>query len=431
LDIMMDQRSPVLRHVESGDGPSPTLADELLIDAEDEPGPVAPPRHPLLLAAALVLVAVNLRPALSSTAPVLAELVRDTGVSATLASVLTTAPVLCLGLFGLVAPGLARRFGTERLILAMLLVLAAGIGLRIVPAFVTQILASIVAGAGIGVIGTLLPGLVKRDFPNNPALITGVYTMALCAGAAVAAGATVPLTHVFGEAWAPALAFWAIPAVAAAVAWLPMVPRSHHAAHAAPPAMRGLWRDRLAWQVTIFMGLQSSLAYIVFAWLAVILRDRGVAPVTAGLVVACSILVQVAAALGAPVLAARYRQQSGAVVAVLTLSVIGMMGCMFAPVGTLWGWAVLLGIGQGGCFAIALTLIVLRSGDAHVAAQLSGMAQSVGYTLAAGGPLAFGLLHDRAGSWTVTAGLFVAIAVGAMLAGIPAGLDRRVLAGRL
>jgi CP family cyanate transporter-like MFS transporter len=119
------------------------------------------------------------------------------------------------------------------------------------------------------------------------------------------------------------------------------------------------------------------------------------------------------------------------VVAVLTLSVIGMMGCMFAPVGTLWGWAVLLGIGQGGCFAIALTLIVLRSGDAHVAAQLSGMAQSVGYTLAAGGPLAFGLLHDRAGSWTVTAGLFVAIAVGAMLAGIPAGLDRRVLAGRL
>lgn len=410
---------------------TPSLADDLLIDAEDDAGPAPPARHPVLLGLALVLVALNLRPALSSVAPVLAELVRDTGISATLASALTTLPVLCLGVFGLMAPGLARRHGSERVILLTLVGLAAGIGLRAVPGFPAQVLAAVVAGAGIGIIGTLLPGIVKRDFPKNPALMTGVYTMGLCAGAAVAAGATLPLARAFDGSWSFALASWAAPALVAAVAWgvLAPPPTVHTGGRGAQPAGR-LWRDPLAWQVTLFMGLQSSLAYIVFGWLAVILRDRGVEPVTAGLVVSASIMVQVGASLVAPILATRSRRQSLAVLAVLGFTLAGLMGCMFAPLWSLWGWAVALGIGQGGCFAIALTIIVLRAGDPHVAAQLSGMAQSVGYALASLGPLAVGLLHDRLGGWVSSGALIAAITLGAALFGMAAGRDRHVLEGR-
>lgn len=410
----------------------PTLADDLLIDVEEDAAPTVMSASPGLLGLALVLVAFNLRPALSSVAPVLAELVRDTGITATMASVLTTLPVLCLGIFGLLAPGLARRHGGERVVLVTMLVLAAGIGLRAVPDFAAQVAAAIAAGAGIGVIGALLPGIVKRDFPNHPALMTGVYSMGLCAGASAAAGATLPLAHLFGGSWSLALGFWAVPALVGAAAWGALA-LSGPAGGPRPPSSSSaadgrLWSDRLAWQVTLFMGLQSSLAYIVFGWLAVMLRDRGVAPVTAGLEVSVSILAQVAAALIAPVLATRRPSQSLAVAIVLSMSLAGMMGLLYAPLGTLWGWAVLLGIGQGGTFALALTVIVLRAGDPHTAARLSSMAQSVGYALAALGPLASGLLHDWTHGWTAVGILFAAITAAATGFGVAAGRNRHVLA---
>ncbi|HYG91417.1 MAG TPA: CynX/NimT family MFS transporter [Azospirillum sp.] len=400
----------------------PTLAGELLIDTEDDTPAPAPLRHPVLVACALVLIALNLRPALSSLGPVLAEVVRDTGISAATASVLTTAPVVCLGLFGLMAPGLARRWGAERTILGVMLIQAAGIALRGVPVFAVQFVAALIAGAGIGIIGALLPGLVKRDFPDRAALMTGVYTMALCGGAAVAAGATVPLEQALGG-WPLALAFWAVPALVAAVAWLPQVPSAAARRAHVPWEVRGLWRDPLAWQVTLFMGLQSSLAYVVFAWLAPILRDRGLDPMTAGLVLSCSILVQLITALTAPIVAGRRRHQGGVVLVMLGLTLAGMLGCLLAPLGTVWLWAVLLGLGQGGTFAVALMLIVLRAGDTHVASHLSSMAQSIGYSLAAAGPLVVGLLHDRTGGWEVSGVLFVAVVLAAagfgMLAGRP------------
>jgi MFS family permease len=164
-------------------------------------------------------------------------------------------------------------------------------------------------------------------------------------------------------------------------------------------AVRGLWRDPLAWQVTLFMGLQSALAYSVMGWLAPILRERGLSGETAGYVVSLSVIVQVVTCLGVPALAVRARNQRGLAVGVAVLIVAAMLGCQFAPIDQIWGWAVLLGIAQGGAFALALTLIVLRSRDSHVAAQLSGMAQGVGYLVAAFGPLLVGLLRGWTGNF--------------------------------
>ena len=295
----------------AADDRKPTLADDLLIDAEDTSPPAPVPARgmrALMLAVGLMLVALNLRPALSSLGPILPDVIRDTGITAVGASILTTAPVLCLGLFGFLAPKIAGRLGTERAILAFLVVLAAGTALRGVLSFPGLLAGSIVAGAAIGIIGVLLPGLVKRDFPDKASLMTGVYTMALCAGAAFAAGSAVPFQQAMGGSWPAALAVWAIPALVAALVWLPMAPRRGGGSFGDAAARRqghGLWRDPLAWQVTLYMGLQSAVAYMVFGWVAPMLRDRGLDPVMAGLVVSCSILVQVPAALVSPLLATR------------------------------------------------------------------------------------------------------------------------------
>lgn len=395
---------------------------ELLVDAEDAP-PAPPPaiaaHHPVWLAAAIVLVALNLRPALSSVGPVLPDLAAGIGLGTAAESLLTTVPVLCLGVFGLAAPALARRLGSERTVLAFVLVLAAGIALRAVPSIAAQFGAAVIAGAGIGIAGVLLPGIVKRDFPGHVGLMTGVYTMALCAGAAAAAGASVPLAQALGGWWW-GLAAWAVPALVAGLAWLPFAVRSGKAMARTAPRVTGLWGDALAWQVTLQMGLQSSLAYIVFAWLAPMLRDRGLPPVDAGFAVSISVMTQAGSALLAPIIAGRARRQSAIGAVFLCVTLAGFLGCLLAPLSTIWLWAIVLGAGQGANFGVALVLIVLRAGDAHVAARLSSMAQSVGYTLAACGPFAAGLLKGH-GGWGGVGVLFSGIAAAAIVFVVLAG----------
>ncbi|KGE65325.1 MULTISPECIES: CynX/NimT family MFS transporter [Pseudomonas] len=403
---------------------SETKLEELLIDAEadDEVVQHRPPvvSRPWLLIMGLVLVAMNLRPALSSLSPLLSDVSASLGLSAARAGLLTTLPVLCLGLFAPLAPILARRFGAERVVLGILLTLAAGIIVRSAFGEAGLFAGSLIAGASIGIIGVLLPGIVKRDFAKQAGTMTGVYTMALCLGAALAAGATVPLSHYFGDSWTLGLGFWIVPALVAALFWLPQVGQKH-GAHQVAYRVKGLLRDPLAWQVTLYMGLQSSLAYIVFGWVPSILISRGLSATEAGLALSGSIIVQLLSALTAPWLATRGKDQRLAIVVVMLLTLGGLFGCLFAPLEGLWGWAILLGLGQGGTFSLALTLIVLRSRDSHVAANLSGMAQGIGYTLASMGPLAVGVLHDWTGGWGATGWVFGVIGLGAIIAGLGAG----------
>ncbi|MEZ1319090.1 CynX/NimT family MFS transporter [Pseudomonas fluorescens] len=401
-----------------------TELDELLIDAEadDEQVQQSHPllRRPWLLLLGLILVALNLRPALSSMAPMLSEVSKTLGLSAAQAGLLTTLPVLCLGLFAPLAPVLARRFGAERVVLGILLTLAGGIILRSSFGTLGLFGGSVMAGASIGIIGVLLPGIVKRDFPKQAGTMTGVYTMALCLGAAMAAGATVPLSEHFDKSWAAGLGFWAMPALIAVLFWLPQVGQKH-GAHNVAYRVSGLLRDRLAWQVTAYMGLQSSLAYIVFGWLPSILIGRGLTPTQAGLVLSGSVIVQLVSSLAAPWLATRGKDQRPAIVIVMLMTLGGLFGCLYAPIEGLWGWAILLGLGQGATFSLALTLIVLRSRDSHVAANLSSMAQGFGYTLASLGPFAVGIVHDWTGGWSAVGWIFGVIGLGAIIAGLGAG----------
>jgi len=403
------------------------LADEQLIDAEADSVPQ--PQPPVgssaaarfLLGVSLVLIAFNLRPVFSSASALLPEIKTELGLSSLGASLLTTLPVVCLGAFSPVAPRLAQRIGAERTLLGVLLLLALGTALRGLSSVPLLFIGTALAGASIAVGNVLLPGLVKRDFADRAALMTGFYTMALCAGAASAAGFTLPLEHVLGDSLSSALAAWGLPALIVGIIWLPQVLSTKSQVKRSGFSVQGLWRDRLAWQVTLFMGLQSALAYCVFGWLVPILRERGVDGVTAGAIVSVSVMVQAAACLVAPQIAVRGKDQRLINASLCAVAVVALLGLLFAPLSTVWVWAVLQGIGQGGLIAVAMTTIVLRSRDPHVAAHLSGMAQCVGYLLAAIGPLVVGLIRGWTGSFAWSAVLFVALGAGAAINGWNAG----------
>lgn len=400
------------------------------IEREPESGTARPGRagagfHPVLIGLGLMLVAFNLRPALSSIGPLLPGIRAETGLSGAWAGALVTLPVLCLGVFGRLAPVLVRRIGPDAGVLAALVVLALGLALRGLGGLPLLFLGSVVAAAAIGIVGVILPGIVKRDFPDRAGLMTGLYTALLCLGAAAGAGFTVPARHALGLGWEGALMLWAAPALVAAALWLPFV-RGRPMAAAGPHPSGRLWRDPLAWQVTAFMGLQSSLAYIVFGWLPAALVDRGFDIVAAGLVASVSALAQGALALLVPTLAARRPDQRPWVILVVSLPLVGFTGLLAGPLAFAWGFALLLGLGLGGCFGLALTLIVLRAGDPRAAAELSAMAQGVGYCGAALGPFLVGIAHDLSGGWGLPAALYAGLCLAAASFGWLAARDRTV-----
>ncbi len=374
----------------------------------------------------LILVALNLRPALSSLAPLLDRITQDLGLSTLAAGLLTTLPVICLGLFAPLAPRLAGRLGAERTLSLALVTLGIALWLRASDLTLLLYLGTLLCGGSIGIAGTLLPAIVKREHPERADLFTGVYTMALCLGAALAAGLSVPLAN-WLDSWQASLSCWALLVVIALPVWRLSMPhpwprRLPAGQHDTPR----LWHLPLARQITFFMGCQSSLAYIVFGWLPFLLQQRGLSDVEAGWLMAASVMAQVLTALLAPVIGRMGRDQRPAILLLLACSAVGLLGLMVGPLSLRWLFAVLLGFGQGGSFSMALTLLVLRSNDARLAGALSGMAQGTGYMLAALGPLAVGILLEFTNDLDVIASLFALILIAAAALGLKVGRRQRI-----
>ncbi|WP_260636688.1 CynX/NimT family MFS transporter [Streptomyces angustmyceticus] len=413
-----------------------------LIDAEEDlvaAPPVAAARgrlraHPALLMAGIVLAALNMRTALAGVSPLLGEIGEHFGLTATASSLVTTIPLIFMGLGSIAAPRLARRWGTEAALCGALVALCGGIVLRVAPPVVALFVGCAVVGTSIALLNVLMPGLIKRDFPERAAGMTALYSTAMILGATVSAASAVPLESALGS-WQGALVSWSLLAAVAAVVWIPqaLIARrgTRHGAAAATPLHSGedgpkLSRSPLAWQVTLFMGSQSLIAYVTIAWMPTIFTDHGMGKGEAGLVFAFSTLVQMAGSFVVPMLAGRMRRQRLLAVAVSGLMACGVVGLLLAPVAGAWLWATLLGVGQGGALGLALTMMVLRSGDAHTAARLSGMAQTGGYLLAAAGPLVLGAVHQATHGWTVPLVLLIAVCVGLSLVGMGAGRDQRI-----
>ncbi|MES9607608.1 MFS transporter [Actinomadura sp. NPDC000929] len=366
----------------------------------------------------LVLLTINLRAAITGISPVLGDLRDAFGLSGAETGVLTTLPVLCLGVFAAVAPVVARRFGTETAIAGSLVMITAGIVLRVVQSPVSLYVGTVLAGAGIAMGNVLMPAVIKRAFPSRLGSLTGLAMMLMAASGAVAAGLAVPLEAAGG--WRLALAVWAVPSLVAALVWGPLALRGRRAPTppvTAPRAGGSLLRSPTAWAVAAFMGLASLMFYVLLSWLPEIMRDAGHPAATAGMMVSTMMIVGIPLGFLVPVFAARLRDQRPLVVAVAATMVVGLVGLLLAPSAG-WTWVVILGIGTGSAFPLAFTLLSLRSPNPSTAAGLSGMAQTGGYLLAAAGPLAVGVLHDATGGWNVPVALLLVLVVPEVVVGL-------------
>jgi CP family cyanate transporter-like MFS transporter len=377
------------------------------------------------MGAAIVLTALNLRTAVASVPPLLDEIRADVPLSTSAAGALTTLPVVCMAAGAPVAPRLARRLGTEGMVAALALTIVAGILLRLAPGVVPLFAGTAVAGLGIALGNVLVPSLIKRDFAErHVGLMTGGYTMAISASGALAAALTIPAEDAIGHGWRPALAVWAAPALVVAVLWIPWAARGRPAPSATP--LPSLWRNRLAWQVTAFMGIQSLLFYSCLSWLPALLRAEGVDRGAAGALLSVMLLTAIPTCLLVPVRASRARDQRAAIAVTLAVYAAGLTGLLVAPGAAPAAWATLLGFAQGALLALAFLMFGLRAPDQAHAAQLSAMAQTVGYAVAAAGPLLLGVLRDATGSWTAPVAVLLAVLVPLFAAGMAAGRARQV-----
>ena len=371
---------------------------------------------------AIAVIGFNLRPAVSGVGPILAEILRALDTGTIVAGILTTAPVICFGIVGPVTPGLAHRFGTERVILASLAALTVGILIRALGGLGPLLVGMAIAGLAIGVVNVLLPAIIKQDFPTRIGALTGLYTSALCVGAATAAVATPPFERAVNSDWRAGLALWAAPAAIATLIWLPQLARRRPTDRRQANLRHDLWRSPLAWQVTLFITALTSLAYSMFAWGPKLLQDRGMSVDGSAEQMALCFGIQAVSGFVVPLWGARRGDQRVFAVVTASMSAAGLFGWIFAPLGTAFLWSILCGIGQGGAFGLALALIGLRAGSAQTAARLSGMANTVCY-IAGGlvGPFAVGLVHQVTGGWAGVAFLFGAMAAVGMLSGLGAG----------
>ena len=372
------------------------------------------------LVAGILFIAVNLRVPFTSVAPVLKLIQDHFQLTTTSVGWLNALPLFAFAAFSPVSAMIARKAGLERTLFGALIVISAGILLRSAGSVWTLYAGTILIGTGIALGNVLLPGLIKRDFAGNVASMTGAYSITMGAAGAVGSAVMIPLSRLWG--WDTALVLLVTAPALALLLWLPQLSNHHRHMRSGPdksPAVC-VWTSPLAWQVTLFMGLNAMLFYVAVGWLPAILTDNGISPEKAGAVHG---MLQFTTAIPGLMLAAtlrRLKDQKMAAVVVSLLSGISLTGILCAP-GLSMLWAAILGFGCGASMMLGLTFIGLRTTNSGDAAALSGMAQCVGYLMAAMGPLLLGKIHDWSGGWTVPLLMTAAITVAGACTGLAAG----------
>lgn len=383
--------------------------------------------HPYMMIAGIILIAFSMRSALTSVGPLVGFIREDLLLSNSIAGMLTTVPLLAFGFLSPLVPGIGYRFGTERTLFVALLILIAGIFLRSTGFIFTLFAGTAFIGAGIAVCNVLLPGLVKQRFSEKAGLMTSVYTTAMSSLAALASGVSIPMMQGLQMGWQGSLAFWSIMVIVALAVWLPQIGTSGKPTQktAYRSSQKGLWGSMLAWQVTLFMGLQAFLFYCTIAWLPSILQQQGISLSSSGWLLSLVQVISLPASFLAPVLASRMTNQRVMAAGVGLLSLLGFAGLLIGGNElVLFTSLILLGLSQGASISLALTFIVIRAVHVRQAAELSGMAQSVGYLLAAVGPMFIGFLFDLTHSWTLPLVTLILISAMLVIAGLGAGRDQ-------
>ncbi len=408
-----------------------------------------------LLLAAVCLVAVNMRMTITGVGPLLEQIAADQGVSPAALGGLASVPLLVWGLVSPLAHALSVRLGLERAVTWSLVALAAGTVWRSLPGGTLNLwLGTAFIGAALAVGNVLLPAVIRRDFGSRIPLVMGVYTALLGGLGAVSAGLVVPISHIdagSGElGWPVALLATGAFVPVALLVWILATRGSGRSAALAVPAPAGpdspggpgepgeparrgertgrigrrIWRDPVAWAVALYMGLQSTIFYMIATWLAPIETSTGRSPVEAGVDVMLYQLVSILGSLILPVLyRGRLRRWLAAIIPVV---IGGSFACVVLLPGAALPWIMLGGLGSGASLSISLMFMAIRAREQEAASALSGMAQSVGYLIAATGPAAFGWLHDLSGDWIAPLALLLAVSLAQLVVGLAVGRERFV-----
>lgn len=390
----------------------------------------SPPRgnHGALLIAGILMIATTLRVTFTGAAPLLEAIRTDYGLTTAQTGLLTTLPLLAFALVSPLAAGIARRIGMERSLFAAMLLICAGVAVRSLPDAALLYLGTAIIGCGIALGNVLLPGLIKRDFSQHVARLTGAYSLTMGAAAALGSALVVPLA-LSGFGWRGALLLLMVFPLLTLLIWLPQWRNAAHANVTTSRTLhaRGIWRSPLAWQVTLFLGINSLIYYVIIGWLPAILISHGYSEAQAGSLHGLLQLATASPGLLIPLVLHRFHDQRCIAALVSLMCAVGAAGLWFMPDQAVL-WTLLFGFGSGATMILGLTFIGLRASSAHQAAALSGMAQSVGYLLAACGPPLMGRIHDAQGNWQIPLLTVAALAIVMAIFGLYAGRNKEITA---
>ncbi|MGE6256423.1 CynX/NimT family MFS transporter [Heyndrickxia sporothermodurans] len=380
----------------------------------------------ILLIIGIICIGANLRAPLTSVGPLVSSIRDSLGISNTIAGTLTTLPLLAFAILSPFAPKLSRKFGMESVLFLSLISITIGIMLRYFQGVGALFTGTILIGIGIAFCNVLLPSVIKQKFPQSVGLMTGVYAVSMNLCAAVASGLSVPMSLKFG--WHGSLSYWAIFSIISLLFWVPQMRfrQKEEKAKTTGKQSVNLWKSGLAWKVTFFMGLQSLIFYTIVAWLPEILRQQGVSSNSSGWMLSLMQFALIPFTFIVPIIAGRMKNQILLVIITALLFISGMFGILYGNVELIPVWVSLVGVGGGFAFSLAMMFFSLRTENTQQAAELSGMAQSFGYLLAAIGPALFGVLHDLTHSWTMPLWMLIIVSFFILVSGLGAGKKRYV-----
>jgi MFS transporter, CP family, cyanate transporter len=349
----------------------------------------------------------NLRGVITCVGPLLRDIQAHFGLNGVAAGLLTSLPLFAFGFLSPYAAPVARRFGMERAIFASILLLVAGMGLRYLDGIAWLYLGTAFIGCGIAFSNVLLPGLLRRDFPAQLTLVTALFTMVLVTCGGLGSGIAIPLADWGG--WRFSLVSWILPALLAVVIWMPQL--RAQTAPAEVEARMPVWSQPLAWHVSLFMACQSTAFYVMIAWFPSMMSDlEGISAARSGVILFIYQIFVLGSVMITPVFIHRMKDQRAIGAALSSMILLGYAGLYLHPAHSLV-WMIIMGLGAGGSLVLSITLFSLRVSTATQSVALSGMAQAVGYTMAAVTPILIGLIYDLTHGWSVALLLMICLAV--------------------
>lgn len=384
------------------------------------------PSPQALLVTGILLISLNLRTSIASVGPLIPFIREDLGLSNGLAGFLTTLPLLTFATFSLFAPSIGNKLGMGRAVFLGIAILTVGVILRVLGGIELLLFGTALTGIGIVIANVLLIPLIKVRLPQKLGLMTALLATMMSLFAAVAAGVSVPLAVDLNWGWRGSLASWAVFMLVALLFWIPQLSRPKAEMHTNSSPAKNVWKSKLAWQVTIFMGCQSVMYFTLTAWLPDMLVSRGWSPVEAGAISSVMQLISLIGSYFAPTILIRLKQQSGVILAVGLGYIVGFAGLFFDSEWIIYFSLTIIGLGMGASLSIAYTLISLRTAEDKTTAKLSGMVQSSGYYLAALGPFLFGFSLDIFGDWDILIWFLIFFSLLFIGFGMAAGRDRKI-----